>query len=445
MVHNHKKTGRLFMKKVKKAVCFIVIAAMMTAIAIGFTACRGNDVELAFAWWGGDFRAEQTNQVLDLFLEQNNDVDYIERFVAGFGDHWTNLATMAAANNLPDVMQHDVAWVLPYVEAGHLVDLTPFLNDNRIDVRNIPATVVDGGRVPGHVGVFALPIGMNVAAMLYNETLIRELGLSVPRNITLQQFIDLSREIYERSGVRTNWAHNDPFNQMNVHLRAQGASLFRDGRLGGTVDQYRQFFDVIVQGLEEGWHIRPEHMAGREGGEQNPMWYPPGADNANLRTWNSPVWSNMITGYMADSPEGMDIGMTTYPSTDPIRGNFGRASMFLSMTTHSDNQDEAAELINFWMNSVAAHEIMLGERGVIVNPVVGAAVYDQLTLPAQRQLEFVGWINDGNSSPYSPFRPGGAGELLERLRYIIEHLMEGNITAQQAAEDFADAGAQILN
>ena len=432
------------MKKVKKALVFMLVAALLSAIAVGFTGCRSSETELVFAWWGGDGRAEQTRAVIGMFLEQNDDVDYIEGLFTGFGDHWPAMSTRAAANDLPDIIQHDVAWILSYVEAGHLVDLTPFINDNTLDLRNVPASAVDTGRIPGTPGVFGIPTGMNVAAMLYNADLLAELGLQAPRNMTLDHFIMLSREIYQRSGVRTNWAFNDPFNQMNVHLRAQGASLFSDGRLGGTVEQYEQFFDVVAQSISEGWGIRPEHIAGREGMEQNPMWYPPGDDNANLRVWNSPVWSNMLNGYIADSPEGMQIGMTTYPSTNPPVSNFGRAAMYLTVSVHSDYPELAAEFISFYMNSVEAHRVVMGDRGAVVNPVVGDAIAPYLGEGPQRQVEFVNWVNaPGNSAPYSPFRPGYAAELLEYLRLIIEDLTMENITPRQAAERFDAAGARL--
>ena len=433
------------MKKTKKVLGITLIIALMATMAMTFAACGSDDVELVFAWWGGDMRAEQTNTVIDMFLAQNDDVDYIEGLFTSFTDHWSDMALSAAANDLPDIVQHDVAHLLSWVEAGHLLDLTPFINDNRIDMRNVPQSAVNTGRVPGHPGIYAIPTGMNVAAMLYNATLLADLGLEAPRNMTLDQFITLSREIYARSGVRTNWAYNDPFNQMNVHLRSQGAALFRDGRLGGTIEQYEHFFNVIVQSIEEGWGLRPEHEAGREGSEQNPLWYPAGDDNANLRVWNSPVWSNMLNGYMNDSPDWMEIGMTTYPSINPQLGNFGRATMFLTITTHSDLQDEAAAFINFYMNTPAVHEVVMGDRGVVVNSVVADAIAPILTVGSQRQAEFVDWIyTPGNSSPYDPLRPAGHNQLLDYLRLIIEDVTRLNITAREAAERFAAEGARLF-
>ena len=428
-----------------------LIVAVLVSLAVGFTACRndgpaqGGDgpVEITFAWWGGDFRAEQTHYVIAMFLEQSENVSYIHHQVASFGDYWPMLATQAAAGNLPDVMQHDVSRLLEFQASNLTADLAPFIADGRINMADIPQSVIDAGTLNGEV--IALPIGMNVAAMLYNATLLEELGLEAPRNMTMAQFIQLARDIYALSGVRTNWAHNDPANQMEVHLRAQGVNFFDGTGLGADASHFVDFFRVVRQGLDEGWHIRPEHIAGREGAEQNAMWYPPGDENANLRTWNTPVWSNMINGYINDSPEWMEIGMTTYPSTNPQVANFGRASMFLSMTTHSDHPDAAAEFISFWMNSLEAHQHMLGERGVIVNPRIADAVYDMLAEGPRRQTEFVGWVNDGNSTPFNPTRPEGAAEVIAQLNDFRDAVTHGQLTPEQAAEQFYAVANNILN
>jgi len=153
----------------------------------------------------------------------------------------------------------------------------------------------------------------------------------------------------------------------------------------------------------------------------------------------------MLNGYMNDAPDWMDIGMTTYPSANPRAGNFGRATMFLTITTHSDLQDEAAAFINFYMNSPAVHEVILGDRGVVVNSVVADAIAPHLPVGSQRQAEFVEWVNSpGNSSPYDPLRPAGHAELLEYLRLILEDVTRLNITSREAAERFAAEGARLF-
>jgi len=425
----------------KKLVIFCLALVLGLAI-FGLTACRNNDVELSFAWWGGDMRAEQTEEVVALFEEYSETVTYVETEVNAWGDYWDAILIRAGAGDLPDVMQQDVGRLVEFTSSNLLVDMRPFIEDNRLDFGNIPQLIIDQGRVPGSDGIYAIPIGMNVIAMVYNASLLEELGLSAPRNMTLAQFIDLCRAIYEQSGVRTNFIGTDPSIQMEVLLRARGINLFEGTNMGGTAADYVEYFALIQQGIEEGWHIRPEHLEGRDGSEMNSMWYPPG--EPNMRSWNSMVWSNMVNGYINDSPADMRINMTTYPSSNPQRSSFGRASMFLSMTTQSDNLDAAAEFISFWMNSVEAHSIMRGERGVIVNPVVAEAVSHLLDEGPRMQTEFVSWINNGNSSPFNPMRAEGAAEVVAELLRLTNLVASGEMSPEDAAQAIFTFGNDTL-
>ena len=428
------------MKKMLK----ILIPAALLAITLAFTACGGSDdVDLVFGWWGNPARNEQTTEVLNLFMQENDGV-FVEELQAGWGDYWPMLRTLAPAGDLPDVIQMDWSTLLEFNQNNLLVDLAPMFNDGRINTQNIPQTVIEGGRVGG--GIYAISIGMNATAMVYNASLLNELGLAAPRNMTLDQFINLSREVYQQSGVRTNWAFNDPANQMEIHLRSQGVVMLEANGMGGSPQNYEEFFDVIALGIAEGWHIRPEDMAGRDGTAQDPIIYPPNLEaNPNLRTWNTPVWSNMIVALANNAPEGVELNLTTYPSTNPPVANFGRASMFLSITTQSDNIDEAAALIDFWLNDQRPHDIMMAERGVIPNTVVANAIYPSLPYLNQLQSEFVSWMGAGNSTPVNPPRPEGSAEIIDELIRITELVAMGQLTPQQAAQDFFDFGNSRLN
>ncbi|MCL2016391.1 MAG: extracellular solute-binding protein [Defluviitaleaceae bacterium] len=417
-----------------------ILATLLLVTGL-LTACGSDETNLTFGWWGNPTRNEQTTAVLNLFMEENEGV-FVEELQAGWGDYWPMLRTLAPAGDLPDVIQMDWSTLLEFRENDLLVDLTPMFNDGRIRTANIPQTVIEGGRVGG--GIYAISAGMNVTAMVYNTTLLTELGLSAPRNITLQQFIDLSREIYALSGVRTNWAFNDPANQMEIHLRAQGVVMLESNGMGGSPANYEEFFEVIALGIAEGWHIRSEDMAGRDGTAQDPLVYPPNMDNPNLRTWNTPVWSNMIVALADNAPAGVELAMTTYPSTNPLVSNFGRASMFLSITTQSDNVDEAAALIDFWLNDERPHRIMMAERGVIPNTQIAEIIYPSLPVLNQVQSEFVSWMGD-NSTPVNPPRPEGSAEIIDELVRITELVALEQLSPQQAALDFFNFGNNVLN
>jgi len=324
--------------------------------------------------------------------------------------------------------------------------MQPFIEDGRIDVSSIPQVVIDQGRVPGLDGIFAFPMNMNLPAMLYNASLLEELGLQAPRNMNLDQFINLSREIYALSGVRTDLvgAGISPHIQMEMLLRARGVSMYEGTQMGGSPADYVEFFEIIRMGIEEGWHIRPEDLFWRRDTgimDTNTMWYPP--DEPNLRSWNAMAWASWINAYINNSPEDMVVNITTIPSSNPRLSNFGRAGMFLSMSAFGDNQDAAAEFINFWINSVEANSILLGYHGAILNPVVADAVFHLLDEGARIQNEFVNWVNAGNSSLPNSI-PSGAWEVTEMLRQLTSMVAFGEISPEDAAQQFFDFGNEVL-
>ena len=68
--------------------------------------------------------------------------------------------------------------------------------------------------------------------MIYNATLLNENGIEIHDNMTLDEFFEKCREVYEKTGVKTNISYNDVA-YLEVFMRAEeGGSLYGDGALG---------------------------------------------------------------------------------------------------------------------------------------------------------------------------------------------------------------------
>jgi len=428
----------------KKFIAFACVLAVCAGAA--FAGGGAGDRGMRFGWWGNPLRNAMTAQVLDLFTQQH-DIQ-MDEFQSPWGEYWGHMATQAMARTMPDVMQHDVSWILQHQTDGLLVNLTPFINNGTIRTQHIPDTVLAQGRIDGRV--YAIPIGMNFSANVYNATLLESLGLSAPRHMTLDQFVAVSREVYQRTGVRTNIAFGDnPGNQLTAILRGRGISeMITPNGLGGAVADYLVFFQLIEQGIQEGWHIRPEHMAGREGVGQDPLIFPASMAtraDANLRSWNAFVWSNMISALQDAAPAGTRLSMTTYPSANPQQSHFGRASMFLAITRDASNTANAAKFVDFWLNTPAVGAITRTERGIPSNTAVAGAIGPLLSPLEQMQIEYVNWSNQpGNSAPFSPLLPAGHAEVTAELRVVSEMVAAGQLTAQAAATRFFTNGNNFL-
>ena len=172
----------------KKAALFMACALAVTALAgcssssstaettaaAGGTATEaaggseGGEVNMIMTWWGNQVRNERTQQALDLYAEQNPGV-HIEGQFSEWSDYWNKLATSAAGQAMPDLLQMDYMYVDQYVKSGLLLDLTPYIEDGTLDTSNISENTMASGTVDG--GVYAICAGINSPALLYNKTL----------------------------------------------------------------------------------------------------------------------------------------------------------------------------------------------------------------------------------------------------------------------------------
>ena len=155
---------------------------------------------MSVAWWGNQTRNERTQQVLDTYGEANG-ISFDGQF-AEWSDYWNKLATASAGHTLPDVVQMDYSYLQQYVSNGLLVDLTPYVEDGTLDVSNVSETVLNSGKVDGKL--YAIPLGVNVPAVMYNKDLLDENGIEIHDNMTLDEFYDVCREVYEKTGYKTD-------------------------------------------------------------------------------------------------------------------------------------------------------------------------------------------------------------------------------------------------
>ena len=365
-------------------------------------ASAGGSNNLIVSWWGNQTRNERTQEALDLYSEQNPEVTFDGQFEE-WADYWNKLATSSAGHSLPDVVQMDYKYLKQYVDNNLLVDLTPYIEDGTIDVSNVSENMLNSGKVGD--GIYAISLGINAPALLYNKTLLDENGITVKDNMTMDEFMDLSREIYEKTGYKTNVAYNNGDNFIEYTVRSEGKVLFEEGKLGvDSADQLLPFFQIYEIGMNEGWHVDPSIFAERTIGsvEQEPLVY--GSTPANM-SWCAFYYSNQLTAMQKAAPEGMEIGMTTWPSDDPVVSNYLKPSQFFSITVDSKNPAEAAKVLDFFTNSEDCNNILLAERGVPISSVVAEAIAPKLDDMDQEVIRYTNEVVTPNSSTLNPILP----------------------------------------
>ena len=402
---------------------------------------NSGSANLVMAWWGNQTRNERTQKIIDLYSEQNPGVTIDGQF-SEFNDYWQKLATAAAGHSMPDIVQMDYKYLNQYVTNGLLVDLTPYVEDGTINTTDCNQDVLNSGSVNG--GLYALCNGINSPALLYNKTLLDENGITVKDNMTLDEFIDVCKEVYEKTGYKTNLCYNQNEQWIEYFLRADDIVLYEDGKLGGdSYEPYADFFKLYEDGLKDGYVIDPSVFAERSIGsvEQDPLVY---GSSPETMSWCAFAYSNQLTATVSAAPEGTEIGLTTWPSADPKKSDYLKPSQFFAISTDSKNPEEAAKILNFITNDVDCNNILLGERGIPLSSKTAEAIAPNLDETTQKVITFVNDVVSANSSQVNPPSTNGASEVNDLINKLQEQVCYGQLSAEDAGKQLFEQGNQIM-
>lgn len=410
--------------------------------AAGSEAAGSGEKSLTVAWWGNQVRNERTQAALDKYTELNPGVTLDGQF-SEWGDYWNKLATASAGNSLPDVVQMDYAYLDQYAKNNLLLDLTPYVEDGTLKLDDANADVLNSGKVDGKL--YAVPIGINAPALLYNKAVTDAAGITVKDNMTLDEFIEVCRTVKEKTGYRTNMAYGVTQEIVQYMIRANGHSMYGEGKLNvESADEFVPIFKVFEDGVKEGWHVDPSIYAEITPGsvEQDPFVYGASEDS---RSWCVFCWSNQIGAYENCKPEDMpEIGITTWPSADPVKSDFLKPAQFFSVSANTANPEEAVKIIDYWTNSMDANNILLAERGVPLSEKVAAELSPSLDASIQNSIQFINEIVSPASSQIDPPMPNGSSEVTELLLQLEEKVAYGQMTSEEAAQELFTKGNEIM-
>ena len=395
--------------------------------------------DMIVSWWGNQTRNERTHQVLDLYSEQSG-ITFDGQF-AEWADYWNKLSTASAGHTLPDVVQMDYAYMDQFIKNDLLVDLTPYVENGTIDISNINENILNSGKTDD--GLYAIPIGINVPALMYNKTLLDENGIEIHDNMTMDEFYSICKEVFEKTGYKTDVFYGNGADFAAYVMRSQKSSLYGDKALGATEEQLKAFFDIYEKGISEGWMCEPSIYAERTIGtpEQMPLVY---GSSPSTRSWCAFSWSNSFASLQNAAGDELEIGITTWPADDPKAANYLKPGMFFSVTVDGANPDEAAKFLNYWTNDLDANKILLGERGIPVSSAVSEGISDLMDESSQQVIDFVYNVVEPNSSLIDPPSPEGSAEVIQLVNQLVEKVCYQEITAAEAASELFTAGNKAL-
>ena len=380
---------------------------------------------IRFAWWGNPTRDERTEAVVRLF-EQRNPGVIIETEPTNWAGYWDRMATLAAANNLPDVMQQDVSYIRQYNERNQLEDLAPFARRGLINLNYWDDAGLGAGRIGGRL--VGLLLGTNAWGFVIDPAVLQRAGVTFDDTTwTWADYERIALQIFERTGVQTD--PSQTMRQAIEHIGRQfGRPCFTEDRghpLGITASQpaqnaVRDYIDMHLRLLSAGALFNPQE--GFIQGLAMPEQILPRG-----QTWNQTGWSNQFAGLQSAANRPAQFVM--FPSVAGNRAPFGtylRASMYISMLSSSQNKDLAARFIDFFSNDIEGNRILMGERGVPIPTNVRADLHGRVDANSRHIFDYITKVTP-LSSPADPPYPPGAGEVETLTRNLMLETLMGRI------------------
>lgn len=386
-------------------------------------------------WWGSQTRHEQTTAMLEKFEELNPDIDVVMDY-SDWDGYWTKLPAQVAGGQTPDVFQMDYAYLAQYVENGVLADLTPYIEDGSLDMSNVEQSILDSGSIDGKT--YAISTGTNAPVMLYRKDVTDELGIEMPMNPTMSEYCEISKQVYEATGLRDTFVTSCSADNLRFRLRNYGMNLYNEDATALGFDDPQYIVDMWQLALDsqnEGWGMKP--------GEETAAT---AFDSMINDSWSRYQNSNELQAYR--DATGKDISMVMIPNTDDATASatYLKPAMFWCVGADSDVKEAAVRFIDFFANNEACYDIVGIERAVPISSAMREYVAPTLDEVSQEVVEFIDYVSQPDmASPLMNPDPDSHTEIADLLGQYSEQVRYGQLTdLPTAAQQFMDEANQIL-
>ncbi|RMI38436.1 extracellular solute-binding protein [Streptomyces triticirhizae] len=407
--------------------------AVLAALAVAATACGGDDggdsgggsgeggeLSGTVTYW--DTSNETEAAVFEAVAKEFEDqhpgvtVDYVN---VGFDDAQNRFKNAAGANEAPDVMRTEVAWVADFASLGYLypLDDTAALEDQEDFLAEPWASTQYEGQT------YAVPQVTDTLALFYNRALLEEAGVEVPESL------DQIREdaaAYEDAGTTPLYVRGDDPYWFLPFLYGEGGDLVDAGAQEVTVDNaagvaaFEQMNDLVESGVaitdtSDGW----ENMMSAF------------ADGDIAMMINGP-WA------IADAQAalGEDLGVAPVPAGGEAQGsplggwNYG-------VYAGTPDADASFEFVKY-MASAETQARITEELSLLPTR---ESVYAEPAVEGNEMVQFFKPAVDvAHERPWIP----QAQSLFEPLRTSNEAMLTGSASPEQAANDTGDAYRDLL-
>jgi len=357
------------------------------------TTANAEGVTLKVMWWGSPSRDARTEAVLNLFHTLHPNISFVTEHYANtqgtgtvFKDYWPTMNHYANNGQLPDIMQHDYAYIEEWKTRGLLRPLDDLTQDGSLDLSDVPTAMVDGGRVGGDL--MGVSLGTNTQGVAIDADAVAAAGLQMPGDDwTWQDFKQLAMQLH--ANLPAKFGAGGSFHGYTPGWKAvtlsTGQWVFSadNKALGYTDDRpWTHHWHILRSLIEEG--AAPTLAQEPTGSNVEAMLIVSGAAVMDH------LHSNQLVAMWTAAGASRNFKLLPLPRMPGgISPVYIKPSQYFSIPATSPHAKEAAMVIDFFTNSVDANLILGGERGVPIATKVLAAVKPTLSKQAAESFNLI--------------------------------------------------------
>ena len=404
---------------------FLIVAMLLCGVALA------DEEPLRVAWWGSESSNALYLGEADLFTKATG-IEYEAEYLS-WDDYWTKINTLAAANDLPDTLRMDYAYILNYVNKNQLMDLTPLVESGAIDLSKVPDSAISGGRFGE--GLYGINAGSNGLCMAVNEKLVTDAGMEVPSNeMTWEEFEKWVIEFHEKTGKfgADLFGLKDYNGVFRIFAREHGEELYNEAQDGAgfKAETLAEFFASIKRIQDAGACQNIADAVTDIGKENYPMSK---GEAATIFTV-----TDSYTTYAAVLKDSFGaVPLRLLPGAAATKAMFVKPSQFLSISANAEKVEEAAKFINYWVNDEEANLFIAGRRGVPINTEIATLVGQSLDENSMMVFEYMNLMAENASDLYAP-DPQAHSEIADEYNRQVQAVLYGESTPEDAAKALVD-------
>jgi multiple sugar transport system substrate-binding protein len=392
--------------------------------------------DIRFSWWGGQLRNEKTDQILQLFEQENPGVT-VARETSDFLPYWERLTIQSAGGNQPCAIQMQSRFMPNYARPEILMPLDELVASGALRIDGIPAPVVDAGRAPDGT-LYMIPTGVAYFGIFYIQQMAEAAaaaGVPMPEvPYTWAQFDEYLRAVKPHLPEGTAATQNmgretDPF---VTFVQTRGEKMFVDGQVGFSEDTVKAWFEMWEGLRKDGITNTAEQM----GTDNNNLIEESALANGRVMMAARPPNILGSTQRVMDSVNpGATIDILKFASgEDGTRGlDISVNGMSIGANCTAEQLPATVAWINFFLHDQRAADIYQSDNGVVaVDALAEAQQVNPDTHPAQaRFIEVYREIAPHAMPVFWP--PGGLAAMSDVLPRAYDAVAFEQISIEEGA------------